>query len=98
MKTVHKIGVGSAFRIFAALGALLTIVIGFFLILLPGLLGAGILSDLFDIGSGFGAAILVYVIGIVVNAIVSGIFGALYAWLYNVAAGWAGGLEIDLSD
>lgn len=98
MKTVNRIGVGSAFRVGAALSAFLFLVLGFFIVLLPGLFGADLMREILGSSSGgAGVAIIVYVVGTILYAIVGGIVGAIYAWLYNIAAGWVGGIEIDLS-
>ena len=32
----------------------------------------------------------------VIYAVIAFVFGAVYAWLYNLVAGWVGGLELDL--
>ena len=41
--------------------------------------------------------LLGYVIGIGVTAILGGIGAAIYAWLFNIAAGRVGGLEVEIS-
>lgn len=97
MRTLLRISVGSAFRLGFALSALIFIVLGFFFILLPGLLGAGMVNQLFDLRLGVLGAILIYGLGIFIYGVMGGIALALNAWLYNIAAGWMGGLEIDLS-
>jgi hypothetical protein len=104
MQTIHHIAVGSAFKVGATLYALIFAVFGFFLVLLPGIFGASLLGALLRdqggaeaLGAGFGASIVVYVIGIIVSAIGGGIGGAINAWLYNIVAGWVGGLKVDIS-
>lgn len=101
MQRLHRISVGSAFKVSAVLSALGFGVLGFFFVFLPGLFGASILGalsgDQSGAAGGFVAALVIYIVGIVVYAIVSGIIGAIYAWLYNIVAGWTGGLEIELS-
>jgi hypothetical protein len=104
MSTIRHISVGSAFRVGAALYVLIFAVVGFSLILLPGIFGAGLLGALLDnergagaFGAGFIASVVLYVIGIIVSGIGGGIAGAVNAWLYNIVAGWVGGLEVDIS-
>ncbi|PKO22777.1 MAG: hypothetical protein CVU38_07640 [Chloroflexi bacterium HGW-Chloroflexi-1] len=81
MHTLRRIAVGSAFKVGAALSALLFAVLGFFVVLLPGIFGASILGALLRDQGGGGA----------------GIGFAIEAWLYNIVAGWIGGLEVELS-
>ncbi len=102
MVTIGHISVGSAFVVDAAIFALLFALIGFFVILLPGLAGLSIIgalakaqeSNSYTIGAV--GSILVYLFGIFANAVFGGIVTALEAWLYNMAAGLTGGLRIRL--
>ncbi len=104
MHTLRRIAVGSAFKVGAALSALLFAVLGFFVVLLPGIFGASILGALLRdqggggaFGLGFIGSLIVYVLGIVLYWILGGIGFAIEAWLYNIVAGWIGGLEVELS-
>jgi hypothetical protein len=104
MHTLRRITVGSAFKVGAALSALLFAVLGFFVVLLPGIFGAGILGALLGdqggggaFGLGFIGSLIAYVLGIVIYWIVGGIISAIEAWLYNIVAGWIGGLQIEIS-
>ncbi len=97
MRTLLRIGVGSAFRLGFALSALIFIVVGLFVILLPALLGAGLINNLMGMRFGILGAILVYAFGIVIYGVIGGVALAFNAWVYNIAASWMGGLEIDLS-
>ncbi len=104
MQTIRHISVSSAFKVGAVLTALVFAVLGFFVVFLPSLFGASLLGAMLGnqgggsaFGTGLIGGIILYVLGIVVYAILGGIGGAIDAWLYNVVAGWVGGLEIDLS-
>ena len=104
MQTIRHVAVGSAFKVGAALSALVFAVLGFFVVFLPGLFGASILGALLGnegghgaFGVGFVGGLIAWIVGIVVYAIAGGIGGAIYAWLYNIVAGWVGGLEVDIS-
>jgi hypothetical protein len=104
MHTLRRITVGSAFKVGAALSALLFAVLGFFVVLLPGIFGAGILGALLGdqggrgaFGLGFVGSLIAYVLGIVIYWIVGGIVFAIEAWLYNIVAGRIGGLQIEIS-
>jgi hypothetical protein len=96
MRTIKRIGVSSAFRVGFAVSAMAFLVIGFFVVLLPGLFGASLLFDN-NFGGGFLGALVLYVVGVIAYGLFGGIGGALYAWVYNMAAGWMGGIEIELS-
>jgi len=104
MHAIHRITIGSAFRVGVVLSALLFIIFGFFFLLLPGLFGASLLGALMGdqggmgaFGMGAGTSIVLYVVGIVVYAILGGIGFAIEAFFYNIVAGIVGGIEIELS-
>ena len=101
-KTIEHIDVGSAFTVGAALFSLPFALFGFLVILLPGLAGISVIGALAGNGgnsyaTGAVGSIMLYVFGIVANAMVGGIVTAIEAWLYNMAAGITGGLRITLS-
>jgi hypothetical protein len=47
-------------------------------------------------GLFLGGGIVFYVIGIVLYALFGGIFSAIAALFYNLAAGWVGGLQVEM--
>ncbi len=47
--------------------------------------------------AGIASCLVFYAIGVVFAAFSGAIFGALYAFFYNVIANWAGGLRIELA-
>lgn len=99
MQRIRRIGVGSAFKIGAVLSALLFAVFGIFFLVLPGLFGATIFGAFFGRQGGAGvlvASLIGYVLGTVCYGLIGGVFMALYAWLYNLVAGWVGGLRIEM--
>jgi hypothetical protein len=102
MTTVKRIGPGSAFKIGLVTYAILGLVLGLFMALVSGLVGSlgGALGQsaapgarLFGFGMGFGAVIF-FPIG---YGLIGGVFAALGALIYNLVAGWVGGLEVDIS-
>jgi len=104
MKTIRRISVSSAFKVGAVLAALLFIVIGFFIVLMPALFGASLLGAMLGnqggasaFGAGAVSGVILYIVGTIVYAIVGGITGAIDAWLYNIVAGIVGGIEVELS-
>lgn len=104
MQTIRRITIGSAFKVGAVLSALLFLIFGFFILLLPGLFGASLMGSLMGdqggmgaFGMGAGASIILYLVGTVAYAILGGIGFAIEAFFYNIVAGIVGGIEIELS-
>ena len=102
MATLKRIGPGSAFKVGLVIYAILGLVIGAcfaFFSMIAGSLGSLAGSEasagarVLGMGMGLGA--------IIVMPILYGIFGgigaAIGAFIYNLAAGWIGGLEVDIS-
>ena len=102
MATVKRIGPGSAFKIgivlYAAVGLLVGIVWALFSVVAGSLgsmalAGAPGASRFFGFAMGIGA--------IIIFPICYGIFGgvaaAISAVLYNLVAGWVGGLEVEIN-
>jgi hypothetical protein len=100
VRRIRRIGVGSAFRIGAILSALIFAIIGIFFVLF-GVLGAGMMAAFGapagETGGALAFSLIMYVVGVVAYAVIGGIFFALYAWLYNIVAGWVGGISVELS-
>jgi hypothetical protein len=97
--TLRYVGPKSALKVGAVLGFLGWAVFGLPTIGLQYLLLSGSRSSFYGYRTysiDFGSVLMLYFIVMVVAAIGGGIGGAIYAWIYNVAAGWVGGLEITL--
>ena len=89
MKEVKRIGVLSVGKIFGIVGAVFGVIAGLFLALFSGALGEPFLG-----GNWF-----VQLIGLtLIYAIASFVGGVIYAALYNLVAGWVGGVQIELDD
>jgi Transmembrane domain of unknown function (DUF3566) len=101
MATVKRVAPGSAFKIGLVMYAILGLVLGIFMAfisMVAGTLGslgqsAAPGAKLIGFGMGFGA-IIIFPIG---YGIIGGIFAAIGAAIYNLVAGWVGGLEVDIS-
>ena len=101
MATLKRIGPGSAFKVglvvYAFLGLLVGICVALFSMVagsLTGMMGPDTpTAKMMGLGMGFGA-ILIFPI---MYGIVGGIGGAIGATIYNLVAGWVGGLEVDIS-
>ena len=95
---LKRVGILSMAKISGIVGAGLGLVIGVIYGLFVMVIGAALMSAS---GEGVGAiggvigGIAMIVIVPVFYGVLSFIFGALYALIYNVAAGFVGGLEMD---
>jgi hypothetical protein len=101
MATVKRVGPGSAFKIGLVMYAILGLILGIFMAFISMVAGTlGSLGEsaapgakLLGFGMGFGA-IIFFPIG---YGVIGGIFAAIGAAIYNLVAGWVGGLEVDIS-
>jgi hypothetical protein len=101
MASVKRIGPASAFKVGAVAYAFLGLILGVCMALFSmmagslGSLASGVAPGARVLGFGFGAgAIIIFPI---LYGIIGGIFGAIGAAIYNLAAGWVGGLEVDIN-
>jgi Transmembrane domain of unknown function (DUF3566) len=102
MTTLKRIGPGSAFKIGLITYAVVGLLLGIFMAAISGLMGSlgGALNQsaapgakFFGLGMGFGAIIFFPIL----YGVIGGVFAALGAVVYNLVAGWVGGLEVDIS-
>lgn len=96
MATVRRIGPGSAFKVGLAMYALMGLLFGIIFALISMLGGALALpaeAGAFRMFFGVGAIVFLPIF----YGVIGGIFAALGALIYNVVAGWLGGLEVDIS-
>jgi hypothetical protein len=96
MATVRRIGPGSAFKVGLALYGLMGLLLGIIFALISMLGGALIPAaeaGVFRMFFGVGAIIVLPLC----YGMIGGIFGAISAVIYNLVAGWVGGLEVDIS-
>lgn len=89
MKELKSIGVGSAAKIYGLSLALMGFVIGL-LFALFGVVGGESIGRLGSFGL---ASIILFPLLYGVTGLVA---GALFAFFYNIIAGWVGGLEIEV--
>jgi hypothetical protein len=91
---LKKIGVLSAAKIYAILMAIGGLIAGIFF----AIFGAAIASLSPEGGAGIAAGMGFF--GIIFLPIIYGamgfIMGVIGAWLYNVVAGWVGGIDLEL--
>ncbi len=103
--TIRHISAGSVFKVTFVTYLLVFGLIGLFVIVLPGLLGASLLSGLVDdryglgaLGGGIVGTLLFYVLLVVVGAFVQGLVTAIAALIYNLVAGLVGGVRVELQE
>jgi len=99
MATLKRIGPGSAFKIglvtYAFLGLILGIIMALFSMVAGSLssMAGGQGMRAFGFGMGLGAIIIFPIM----YGIIGGIASAIGAVIYNLVAGWVGGLEVDIN-
>ena len=103
--TIRHISAGSVFKVVFVTYLLLLGLLGLLVVVLPGLLGASLLGALVDdrynegaFGGGIMITLITYVAVVVGGAIGPAIVAALSALIYNVVAGWVGGVRIRLQE
>src|SRR5258708_6189711 len=103
MKIIKKVTVGSAFKVGAAVSGLIMLIVGIPAVLCQGsflaLLSSASRSSYNSVnpaalmGGGFVGLVIFWLIAVVFAAIGGGIFGAIYALVYNATVGITGGIE-----
>ena len=93
MATVKRIGPRSAFMVGLVTYAILGLIVGAIMACFSLVKGAGTGGRQFGFVFGFGAIIFFPIVYGITGAICGGIGAAIY----NLVAGWIGGLEMDIS-
>lgn len=104
MYKIRRIGIGSAFKMGFALNTIIGLILGFFLLLLPALVGGMFFmpgyyrygGDMLGLGGGIVGALISLVILVLLSGVLGGVGAMIYAFLYNLAAGWMGGVEVEM--
>jgi hypothetical protein len=95
MNTVKRIGPGSAFKVGLVIYGLLGVILGAFV----GL--AGLLGTLFPASDGMPPnRVLLVALAMgapIAYAVFGGAMAAVGAFIYNVAARWVGGLQVEMN-
>ena len=100
MATLNRIGPGSAFKVglvtYAIVGLIIGVIMALFSMVagsLGGLSNQAIGARAFGFGLGLGAVIIAPIL----YGLIGGVAAAIGAVIYNLVAGWVGGLEVDIS-
>ena len=105
MYKIQRIGIGSAFKMGFALNTIVGLILGSILLLLSTLLGGmfflpgyyyGYGDNLLGLGGGIIGALISLVVLVLFSGVLGGIGAMIYAFLYNLAAGWMGGVEVEM--
>jgi len=97
MVEIRRFGVMSVAKISGAIGLIMGLIMGIFaaLMMLVGF-SAGPAAGGLGMGSGgIFAAIIAFIVVLVTYAVVTFLWGAVAAFVYNLAAGWFGGIEFE---
>ncbi len=86
MKRLTQIGVGSVFKMSAALGAVAGLIVGVILLVV----------DIID--KRFLEGVVTFVLAPLLYGIIGAAVNALMAWIYNAVASRFGGVELHLED
>jgi hypothetical protein len=96
MATLKHIGPGSAFKVGGMVYGLMGLLFGI-LFALISMVGGSLMppqeAGVFRMFFGVGAIVFLPIF----YGVIGGVFGALGAVIYNLVAGWVGGLEVDIS-
>ena len=95
MATVKRINPGSAFKVGLVIYAILGFIIGIPFAFI-GMIASSLVASRFPV-PGAGLGIFSIILFPVFYGIIGGVFAALTAFIYNLAAGWVGGLEVDIT-
>jgi len=103
--TIRHISAGSAFKVTFVTYLLLLGLMGLLVVVIPGLLGSSLLGGLVDdryslgaLGGGILGTLVTYVVLVVGGSIGPAIVIALTALIYNLVAGWVGGIRLRLQE
>jgi len=100
MATVKRIEPGPALKLGAIIYAFLGLIIGVFMAcfsLVAGSLSGGSGTGMGARAFGFGMGVGAIIVAPIVYGIIGGIGAGIAAVVYNLAARWVGGLEVDIS-
>jgi hypothetical protein len=93
IQRIRSVGIAQFAKVLGVLylfmGICFSVLFWLFSLATPGASGA---MPMLGVGRGIGIVIVMPLI----YAFFGVVFGALFAWFYNMVAGWVGGIELDL--
>ncbi len=96
MAVVKRVAPASAFKVGLAIYGIVGLILGIFCLLIA-LAGVSAVSSSVLPFRGAALGIAALILCPIIYGIIGGITTVIFALLYNLAAGWVGGLEVDLS-
>jgi hypothetical protein len=96
MAVVKRVAPGSAFKVGLVMYAIVGLILGVFCSLIA-LVGAPFARSLHMPFAGAFVGVFAIIICPIVYGIIGGIVAVISALIYNLAAGWVGGLEVDIT-
>ncbi|UUX92685.1 hypothetical protein [Methanoplanus endosymbiosus] len=96
MTEIKHIAVLSLAKIFAAVSLVVGLIIGIIALLLGGVATLFMGSYAPQAAMGVAGGVIAIIVMTIGAAVVGFIYGAIIAFIYNIAAGWFGGIEIEL--
>ena len=93
MTELKKVGVFSVAKIFAVISLILGLIFGIIVLIAGGVVA---LFSPEAAAAMAGAGIVLVIVMAIGGAIWGFIYGAIAAFIYNLAAGWFGGIEVEL--
>lgn len=96
MSVIKRFGVLSVAKIFAAISLVIGLIAGILLLIFGGIATLFMGPYAPQAAMGVGAGIVAIIVLAIGGAIGGFIYGAVAAFIYNLAAGWFGGVEMDL--
>ncbi len=97
LRTIRRVDLASAFKVGAILSAMFWAVFGLFFVMFGSVISSmAAASGQRGAGLPMVGGFMAYLMGIVMYAIFGGIFTVIYAFMYNLVAGWVGGLQVEI--
>ena len=102
-RVIRKVSPLSVLQVVAVIYGLMFAIFGCLFMVIPGILGAGIIGDLAS-EAGFGnlgggtivVVLLTYVVAILIAGLTAGVSAAIAALLYNLVSRYVGGVEVEI--
>ncbi|MDD4127203.1 MAG: hypothetical protein PHV39_05895 [Methanomicrobium sp.] len=96
MSEIKRLGVISVAKIFTAVSLVIGLIVGILFLLFGSIFAVFMGGYAAQAAMGVGAGLVAIVVMTIGGAVVGFIYGAIVAVIYNIAAGWFGGIELEL--
>ena len=104
MYKLRRIGIRPAIKMGFAINTIVGLILGLLLLVLPALWGGMLFmpgyyrygGDMPGLGGGIIGALISFVVLVLFSGVLGGIGAVMYAFMYNLAVGWMGGVEVEM--